>query len=163
MLAQHLRVPRDREWSSATGSQGKAETRGGKASLQTKRTEEISRFAGPEPEGSPAAAALRAGGEPGPGAAGGHHPPAFPGCLALPGISPGPPEPKAAGYTKLFKGTRRMLTSTACSLTQGPSFSSTPNLCSTPCTGECVRSDHRCPHTGDNRQRAAGPKRCWPQ
>lgn len=52
----------------------------------------------------------------------------------LPGAPEGrsPPVPKA----KLFKGTRRMFTSTACSLRQGPSFSSISNLCSTPRTGD---------------------------
>lgn len=103
MPAQHPPGLRDREGSSATGSQEKAKTRGGKASLQTKRTEVTSQFAGLEPGGSSAAAAPRAGGEPGPGAAGGHHPPAFPGCLELPRISPGPAVPKAAGTPSCSK------------------------------------------------------------
>lgn len=79
------------------GSREKAETRGGKVPLQTKRTEATSQFVDSELGGSPTAAVLQAGREPGPGAAGGHHPPAFLCCLALPKISPGPAVPKAAG------------------------------------------------------------------
>lgn len=88
-------------------------------------------------------AALRAGGEPGPGAAGGHHPPAFP------EHSPGP--------AKLLEGTRKLLTSTACSPSPASLISARPRA-----PGECVRSGHRHPHTGDNRQKGAGPKRYWP-
>lgn len=86
-----------------TGSQEKAETRHGKVSLQTKRTEATSQFVGPELGVSPAAAVLQAGRESGPGAAGGHHPPTFPCCLALPKISPGPAVLKEAGTPSCSK------------------------------------------------------------